>query len=40
MRAHLAVVGGEPSRPQPPPLEGEEEVHLPTGNPQQSGGTP
>ena len=37
VRAYMAVVGGEPSRPQPPPSEGEEEVHLPTGNPSQVG---
>ena len=37
VRAYMAVVGGEPSRPQPPPSEGEEEVHLATGNPSQVG---
>ena len=40
MRAYMATVGGEPSRTQPPPSEGEEEVHSPTGKPHLGGGTP
>ena len=40
VRAYVIVVNREPSGTQPLPLEGEEEVHSPTGNPQPSGGTP
>ena len=32
MRAYMATVCGEPSRIQPPPSDGEEELYLPTGN--------
>ena len=39
MRAYMATVGGEPSRSQPPPSDGEEELHLPAGNPNLGGGT-
>ena len=40
MRAYMAVVSGEPSRTWPPPSEGEEELHLPTGNPLPPEGMP
>ena len=39
MMAYMAVVGVEPSRTQPPPSKGEEELHSPTGNPHLGGGT-
>ena len=39
VRAYMAVVGGEPCRIPPPPSEGEEELHLPAGNPHLGGGT-
>ena len=39
VRAYMSVVGEEPSRPQPPPSQGEEEAHWPAGNPQPSGRT-
>ena len=40
VRAYMAMVGGEPSRTQPPPSEGEGEPHLATGNPHPGGRTP
>ena len=40
VRVYMAMVGGEPSRTQLPPSEGEEELHLPAGNPHLGGGTP
>ena len=36
VRAYMAVVGGEPSIPQPLPSEGKEDVHSPTSYPQPS----
>ena len=33
----MTAVGDEPSRSQPPPLEGEGEPHSPTGNPRPGG---
>ena len=39
VRTYMSTVGGKPSRTQPPPLEGEEEPHLPTGNPHLGGET-
>ena len=33
VRPYMAVVGGEPSRTQPPHFNGKEELHLPAGNP-------
>ena len=32
MKAYMAVMAGVPSRTQPPPSNGEEELHLPAGN--------
>ena len=40
VRAYMIVADGELSGTQPPFLEGEGEVHSPTGIPQPSGGTP
>ena len=40
MRAYMTAVGGKPSRTQPPPLEGEGEPHVPTGDPHPGGETP
>ena len=39
MRAYMAAVGGKPSRPQAPLLEGEGESHLPAVNPHLGGKT-
>ena len=39
MRAYITVVGGDPSKPQSLPSEGEGDPHLPTGNPHLGGGT-
>ena len=33
IRAYIAIVGGDPSKPQSPPSEGEGESHSPTHNP-------
>ena len=40
LRAFIAIVVGDPSKLQSPPSEGEDESHLPTGNPHLGGGTP
>ena len=39
IRAYIAIVGGDPSKPQSLPSEGEGGSHSPTGNPHLSGGT-
>ena len=39
IRVYIAVVGGDPSKPQSPPSEGEGGSHSPSGNPHPGGGT-
>ena len=39
IRAYITIVGGDPSKPQSPPSEGEGDPHSPTGNPNLGGGT-
>ena len=39
VKVYMGLVGGEPSRTQPPPSDGEEELHSPAGNPHTGWGT-
>ena len=39
IRAYITIVGGDPSKLQSPPSEGEGDAHSPTGNPHPGGGT-
>ena len=39
VRAYIAVMGGDPSKPRSLPSEGEGDSHLPTSNPHTGGGT-